>query len=145
VDVFIKYVNYNLTCFIHFYVLTAGTNTNIPFKPAILLVTYFMSHTICSLCFLTYVLHLRSQNSSVSKETGYRLEGPDSIPGRFSSPQRPYRPEAHSASNPVGTAESFSGGKALRGEVDHSHPCNAEMNKGGATPPMPHMSSRCSA
>jgi hypothetical protein len=52
---------------------------------------------------------------------GYGLDGPGLMPDSaicFFSPQRPGRREA-----------------------DHSPPSSVEVNKGGAVPPLPHMSS----
>jgi hypothetical protein len=49
--------------------------------------------------------------------------------------------EAHSAVSPMGTWGSFPGGVKCQGhEADHSPPSSAEVKKGGATPPLPHMS-----
>jgi hypothetical protein len=44
---------------------------------------------------------------------------------------------AHPASYPMGTMGSFSGVKRQGREVDHSPPCSAEVQKGGAIPPLP--------
>jgi hypothetical protein len=111
-------------------------------QPVILTVTavktsnFLTVFSICTLC-----IH-RSQNSSVGIVTGYGLDGPGSIPSSerfFSSPDHPdqlgYRglfPRGLSGSVPVGIVAAC--------EVDHSPLSRAKVKKGGAIPPLPHMS-----
>jgi hypothetical protein len=53
---------------------------------------------------------------------------------------------AHPASYPMRTADSFPGGKEAGGcEADQSPPSIAQIKKGGAIPPLPHISSWHSA
>jgi hypothetical protein len=47
--------------------------------------------------------------------------------------------EAHPASYPTGTGDSFPGEQAAGGEADRSPPYNAKVKKGGAIPPLLHM------
>jgi hypothetical protein len=48
---------------------------------------------------------------------------------------------AHQVSYPMGTGGSFPGVKWQGREADHSPPSSAEVKKGGAIPPLTHMSS----
>jgi hypothetical protein len=59
-------------------------------------------------------LALRSWDISVGIATGYRLDGPGSIPGRARSFSTAARPALGSTPppHPVGTGGSFPGGKA---------------------------------
>jgi hypothetical protein len=45
----------------------------------------------------------------------------------------------------MGTGGSFPGDKEVGREGDHLHPSSVEIKKGGALPPLPHMSSWYSA
>jgi hypothetical protein len=40
----------------------------------------------------------------------------------------------------MGTGSCFPGGEATGAETDHSPPCSAEVNNGGAIPSLPHTS-----
>lgn len=52
---------------------------------------------------------------------------------------------AHPAFHPMGTADSFPSVKHQGCQADHSPPPSAEAKKGGAIPPLPHVSSWHSA
>jgi hypothetical protein len=82
--------------------------------------------------------------SPVGIATSYGLDGPGSIPGSvrfFSSPQRPDRLWGPPSLLSNGYRGSFPGVKRQRREADQSPPSSAEVKKGGAIHPLPHMSS----
>jgi hypothetical protein len=76
---------------------------------------------------------------------GYGLDGPGSIPGCarfFSSQQRPDGFWGPTSLLSDGYGGIFSQGLSGRdGEADHSPTYTAEVKKGGAIPPLSHMSS----
>jgi hypothetical protein len=85
------------------------------------------------------IVTIRSRESSVGTSTGYRLDGPGSIPSMgkiflYYSVQT--GSGAHPASYPMRLGGDFSRVKWPRSEVDR-----AEAKNGGAIPPLPHMSS----
>jgi hypothetical protein len=77
---------------------------------------------------------------------GYKLDGWDSIPGRgkrfLTSAQRPVRFWGP-LKRPIQliTWALLPGLKRQRSKADCSPPSNAEAKKGGAIPPLPHISS----
>jgi hypothetical protein len=76
--------------------------------------------------------------SSVGVETGYGLDGQDSIPGRsnkfISTLQRSGRLWVHSASYPMGTEGSLPLGVMRLGcEADHSPSSNTDVRNDGPT------------
>jgi hypothetical protein len=76
--------------------------------------------------------------------TGYVLHGPGLIPGRVRfSLLHSVRTDSgdNQTSYPMSTRDFFPG----RPKSDHSPPSSAEVNKVGAIPPLPHMSSWHSA
>jgi hypothetical protein len=80
---------------------------------------------------------------------GYGLDDPGSIPGNarfFSSPQRPDRLWGPPNFLSYGYRRLFPRGlNRQRREADYSPPSNGEVKNDGAIPPLPHMSSWCSA
>jgi hypothetical protein len=83
----------------------------------------------------------RSRNSSDGIATGYRLDCLGSIPGRgkrfFSSPRCPDQLWGP----PSLLFSGYLGVKWWGHEADHSPPSSARVKKGGAIPPLPHLSS----
>jgi hypothetical protein len=78
------------------------------------------------------------QSSSFCIAIGYGLDGPGSIPcrGKICLHSIQTSSGAHPASYPMGTRGEFPGG-----EADYSPTSSAEVKKGGAIPPLPHMCS----
>jgi hypothetical protein len=78
---------------------------------------------------------------SVGIVTGYGLEGPGSVPGSTIFSLLHSIQTISGASYSMGTG-GFSPEVKWQGhEADHSPPTSAEVKKGGAIPPLPHMSS----
>jgi hypothetical protein len=89
------------------------------------------------------------QDSSISKATGYRLDG-RGAGIRFPTGTRDFSlfhsvqtgSEAHPAFYPMGTGAGLSLGVNQQGhEADRSLPSSASIKNGGALPPHPHTSS----
>jgi hypothetical protein len=92
--------------------------------------------------------YCRSQDSSVSIVMGYGLDGPGSIPGSerlFSTPQHPDRFWGPLSLLSNGHQGVSLGRKWPGREAEDSPPSSAEVKKGGAIPPLLHMSSWHSA
>jgi hypothetical protein len=92
-------------------------------------------------CFITS----RSRDSSVDIETGYGLDGPGSIAGRFkififSTASRPALGATHPPIQWVTGAISPRVKRPGR-EADHSPPSRTKVKNGGGVAPLPHMSS----
>jgi hypothetical protein len=90
-----------------------------------------------------------SRDSSVSIVTGYGMEGPGSIPGSvkfFPSPQRPDQLMGPTQPPTQWVLGALSPGVKLpEREAVHSPASSAKVEKCGAIPPLPHMSSGCGA
>jgi hypothetical protein len=85
-----------------------------------------------------------SRDSAVGIATGYGLGEPSSMSGNarfFSSPQRPDPLGAHPPSYLMDTGRSSPEVKQEGREADNSPSSRAQFKKGGAIPPLPHMSS----
>jgi hypothetical protein len=83
-------------------------------------------------------------DSSVGIASGYGLDNPGSISGMvgfFSSPHRPDR----LCGPPSSLFNGYRGFVPRERETAHSRPSSAEVENGGAMPPLPHMSSWHSA
>jgi hypothetical protein len=84
----------------------------------------------------------QSWDSSVGIETGYGLDDLGSIAGRGKSLSLLHSVQtnsgAHPASYPMGTGGVLLGDKVAGCEADHSPPTNAEVQNGGAIPPLLH-------
>jgi hypothetical protein len=94
-----------------------------------------------------FVKTIKFLNSSVGVATGYGLDGPGSIPGSATLFSTVFRPTLEPTQPLIQWVQgALSPGVKRQGrEADRSPPSSAEVKKGGATPPLPNMSSWHSA